>query len=130
MDVHHDRVVTTGTDGIVRVWKTTDLSKVAEWKAHERRIRDVLVLPDGDRVATASLDGEIRIWTLDGNLQNRLIVHRLRSMLVAGDRQQILLPGRRKSCLKPIRHPVRWLTTTLRFTRRQQPRGNCKASLG
>ncbi len=95
MDVHHDRVVTTGTDGIVRVWKTSDLSKAAEWKAHERRIRDVLVLPDGDRVATASLDGEIRIWTLDGNLQNRLIGHSggVVSLALSGDQQTLVSGG-------------------------------------
>jgi WD40 repeat protein len=95
MDLSQDQIITAGTDGFVRIWDATDCSKNCEWKAHESRVRDVLLLPCGTKVASASLDGEIRIWSLDGHMLHRLIGHSgpVVSLAISNDQQTIVSGG-------------------------------------
>ncbi len=54
-------LVSGGADGKVIVWKN-DGSKIREWADSDRDIVSVAVSPDGKRIASASLDGRVRVY--------------------------------------------------------------------
>lgn len=50
-------------------------ASLAVFEAHEGPIADVAISPDGARVATASGDGTVKVWTGDGRLLHTLTGH-------------------------------------------------------
>ncbi len=75
MDVQKGLCVTGGTDGFIRLTRISDGTEVCRWKAHSKRIMEVLFSPDGSRIYSASIDGDIRIWTNKGQRLQALMAH-------------------------------------------------------
>jgi WD40 repeat protein len=57
-------LVTTASDH-VQVWETASGGEVARWEGHKAPIREVLLSPDGRRLATRSADHTILVWDLE-----------------------------------------------------------------
>ncbi|KAI9007713.1 WD40-repeat-containing domain protein [Hyaloraphidium curvatum] len=61
MDDEHDRLVTGGADGYVRLWNPETGKLVQEWNAHAgKTVRSVQI--DGPRIWSAGMDGWVRVW--------------------------------------------------------------------
>jgi WD40 repeat protein len=56
------RIVTGGSDRIVRVWDAIDLTELAKLTGHARSINSVTVSPDGRRIVSGSDDQTLRVW--------------------------------------------------------------------
>jgi len=54
--------VTACEDGAVRVWDSHSGLALTEPLRHEKAVTDVCFDPEGDRVASASADGTVRVW--------------------------------------------------------------------
>ncbi|CAI8044924.1 Prolactin regulatory element-binding protein [Geodia barretti] len=61
---HGDRVVTGGSDGIVRVWKYPSLDKVCELKGHENEIETLSCHPSKEQVVSMCRGGKGVVWDL------------------------------------------------------------------
>ena len=62
------------TSGIVRLWDAdTGVRVVGFLPGHNKRINSVSCSPDGSRIASASLDKEIRIWNVENESCERRI---------------------------------------------------------
>jgi len=57
-----ERIVTSGTDKMARVWSVKDGSVIAVLKGHQGVVQKAMFSPDGIRVVTAADDGTSRIW--------------------------------------------------------------------
>lgn len=57
--------VTGGNDQMVRVWKADSGELVVSFAGHEKPIRCTAISQKGDRVASASVDNEIRVWKVE-----------------------------------------------------------------
>jgi WD40 repeat protein len=69
-----DRLVTAAEDGRVMEWNlATDLHR--ELGRHDDWVSALTVSPDGRRIATASADRTVRIWSLDGAPARTLTGH-------------------------------------------------------
>ena len=75
MDVQKGLCVTGGTDGFIRLTRISDGTEVCRWKAHSRRIMEVLFSSDGSRIYSASIEGDIRIWNSKGERLQTLMAH-------------------------------------------------------
>jgi len=62
--VHDDFVVTSDSEGVARVWNVASGEVVSELRGHTDFVAFVAASPIGDRIATASDDGTVRIWRL------------------------------------------------------------------
>ncbi len=84
-------------------WEATSGNLLGNWQAHTHPTRAVTFSPGGDRVATASEDGTVKVWTLTGDLVQTLadkgagfqaLVWTAQNQLLAGDSQgQVFLWG-------------------------------------
>ena len=52
-------------DGAVILWDILENKEIRHLKSHDSRVTDIEFSPDGQLVATSSLDGTIHIWVLD-----------------------------------------------------------------
>jgi WD40 repeat protein len=50
------------TDGVVRVWDAESGKELRKYEGHTDRVYSVAFFPDGQRIASASKDGTVRIW--------------------------------------------------------------------
>src|SRR5207245_7998092 len=55
-------LVAAGRDQIIRVFRTDSGALRTVWTGHGGRIYSLSFAPDGETVASASLDGTIRLW--------------------------------------------------------------------
>ncbi len=86
------RVVTGGSDGIVRVWSESG-RLVRELRGHHRAVTRVAISPNGGLIATSSLDGTAKIWDAGtGRLLHTLKGHRkpLTSVAFSSDGRQVV----------------------------------------
>ncbi|MDJ0747783.1 MAG: hypothetical protein QNJ32_31240 [Xenococcaceae cyanobacterium MO_167.B27] len=67
-------LVTTGTDGSVRLWNL-DGKPLDKFTGHRDRIMGVSFSPDGRLIATAGQDRTVRLWDLKGKQIDRCIGH-------------------------------------------------------
>ena len=52
------------------MWSVATKSLVSTCSGHTEIVNAVAVMPDGQRILSASHDGEVRVWLLDGTLLN------------------------------------------------------------
>lgn len=57
-----DLMASGGGDNAIRIWKTDDISLVAELRGHENDVHGVRFFPDGQRLASVSDDQTVRLW--------------------------------------------------------------------
>ncbi len=55
-------LVTTGHDGLVKLWDFPSLKEVHRFEEHEGRVYNAVFLEEGRWLATASADNTVRIW--------------------------------------------------------------------
>ena len=49
-------------DGTIETWDRIEQRELSHWQAHDRSISSLAGSPDGQRLASASLDGTVKIW--------------------------------------------------------------------
>jgi len=49
---------------LIKLWDTASGEMVGTLKGHESRVTDVCISSDGSRLASASVDGAVKIWSL------------------------------------------------------------------
>jgi WD40 repeat protein len=54
--------------GALRVWDVRSGEEVRSWEAHSAEVSDVAFSPDGALIASASADGLVKVWGVDGRL--------------------------------------------------------------
>ena len=64
---HHQRL---GRSALVKVWSVASKSLVSTCVGHAGYVRAVAAMPDGQRILSGWDDGEVRVWLLDGTLEN------------------------------------------------------------
>jgi WD40 repeat protein len=58
------RLVTGGSDGVVRLWDAASGAALEQWPGHTDEIWVLALAPDGQRLATGSDDGTLRVWDM------------------------------------------------------------------
>jgi WD40 repeat protein len=62
-----NRYIVTGSDDhLVKVWSTRTALLLRTCRGHSQEVTDLAVAPDGSLFASASMDGTIRVWMMDG----------------------------------------------------------------
>ena len=61
-------LVSSGRDGLAKVWSLGDGKVVAKMEDHDGSIHDLAISADGTTLATASQDKTIRLWSLPAGL--------------------------------------------------------------
>jgi hypothetical protein len=56
------RIVSSGADGTLRVWRAADLKPLNTLSGHTARVLSAAYSPDGQRIVSASADQTVRIW--------------------------------------------------------------------
>ncbi len=64
-----ERIISGGRDKTVRVWDVRQGTLIAQLPGHSSAVTAVAVSQSGDQFASASMDGTIRRWSLEGPLQ-------------------------------------------------------------
>ncbi len=60
-----EKLVSTGTDGILRWWNPRDGQCVLSRQGHEGPVRSLRASPDGGLLASCGDDGAIQIWEME-----------------------------------------------------------------
>ncbi|MFC2078425.1 WD40 repeat domain-containing protein [Candidatus Bipolaricaulota bacterium] len=66
-------------DGVIELWGVTENARIAQWLAHESAVHGLAFSPDGNTLATSSINEThvIRIWSIEsGEMQSELSGHR------------------------------------------------------
>lgn len=84
-------LISTGLDAEIRFWQIQRLGTALQVNfqkaisAHRDRVSEVDLSPDGKTIASASLDGYLKLWDLDGNLLNSFYVDAVGAEAVSFD---------------------------------------------
>ncbi|KAI0472491.1 WD40-repeat-containing domain protein [Xylaria cf. heliscus] len=65
-------VITAGRDEDVKVWDRTSGKLYCTLEGHYNEVTDLVILAQGDRVASVSIDGTVRTWVLHKNELDRI----------------------------------------------------------
>lgn len=68
-------VVSASSDRTARVWSVPELKPIATLFGHEDDVEMAVFSPDDERIATASRDGRVRVFSADGECQSTLRGH-------------------------------------------------------
>jgi len=79
-------------DGTIKVWSVASKSLVSTCNGHTSGIFAVAATPDGQRILSGSSDSTVRVWLLDGTLENtfRLHNHFVTALVALPDNQHAL----------------------------------------
>jgi WD40 repeat protein len=66
VDPASQRAVSGGWEGMIHVWNLADGKALGRWRAHDQTVHGAVFLTP-DRLLTASYDGGIALWDLQGN---------------------------------------------------------------
>ena len=74
------------------MWSVASKSLVSTCAGHTDYVRAVAVTPDGQRILSGGGDSTVRVWLLDGTLQNTFELHteRVRALVALPDNQHAL----------------------------------------
>ena len=64
---NNDLVVSSSSDGTVRLWKTADGSEVQQFSGHEAPVLSATFAPDGTQIASGGEDRRILLWSVEPN---------------------------------------------------------------
>jgi WD40 repeat protein len=56
------RVVTTSSEAMAQLWDAATAQQIGTLSGHLKAIDSIAMAPDGDRIATSSDDGTVRVW--------------------------------------------------------------------
>jgi WD40 repeat protein/serine/threonine protein kinase len=69
------RVVSSGSDGTLRLWDMADGHMLRQVKAHGDEALSVVYRADGKEIASAGPDGTVRLWDPDSDQPPRILTH-------------------------------------------------------
>ena len=62
-------------DKLVKVWSVASKSLVSTCAGHTERVDAVAAMPDGQRILSGGRDKTVRVWLLNGTLENTFELH-------------------------------------------------------
>jgi len=70
------RLASGGADKQVKLWNLDTLDRIRTYRGHRELITALAFSPDGKLLASASIDGNIRVWSTNSGRMRRLYGHR------------------------------------------------------
>lgn len=67
------KLVTTGSDSVIRIWDAVTLAPLAELTGHEGLVRGVAFTQDGGEILSAGFDRTLRVWDVPSGSQSTCI---------------------------------------------------------
>ena len=67
--------IISSADKLVKVWRVASKSLVSTCAGHTRGVEAVAAMPDGQRFLSGSDDNTVRVWRLNGTLENSFELH-------------------------------------------------------
>ena len=88
-------IISGAYDHRVSVWSVANKSHVSTCDGHDDTVWAVAAMPDSQRLLSASSDKSVRLWLLDGTLENTFKLHRgtVHSLLALPDNRRALSGG-------------------------------------
>ena len=88
-------IISGAYDHRVSVWSVANKSHVSTCDGHDDTVWAVAAMPDSQRLLSASSDKSVRLWLLNGTLENTLKLHRgtVHSLLALPDNRRALSGG-------------------------------------
>ena len=68
-----ETLASAGKDGVIQLWKLSDLSPFRTLLGHKDRVWSVAWSPDGQRLASGGADAVVKIWSLSDDSPRRFI---------------------------------------------------------
>ena len=88
-------IISGAYDHRVSVWSVANKSHVSTCDGHDDTVWAVAAMPDSQRLLSASSDKSVRLWLLNGTLENTFKLHRgtVHSLLALPDNRRALSGG-------------------------------------
>ena len=88
-------IISGAYDHRVSVWSVANKSHVSTCDGHDDTVWAVAAMPDSQRLLSASSDKSVRVWLLNGTLENTFTLHRgtVHSLLALPDNRRALSGG-------------------------------------
>ena len=88
-------IISGAYDHRVSVWSVANKSHVSTCDGHDDTVWAVAAMPDSQRLLSASSDKSVRLWLLNGTLENTFTLHRgtVHSLLALPDNRRALSGG-------------------------------------
>ena len=88
-------IISGAYDHRVSVWSVANKSHVSTCDGHDDTVWAVAAMPDSQRILSASSDKSVRLWLLNGTLENTFKLHRgtVHSLLALPDNRRALSGG-------------------------------------
>ena len=88
-------IISGAYDHRVSVWSVANKSHVSTCDGHDDTVWAVAAMPDSQRLLSASSDKSVRVWLLNGTLENTFKLHRgtVHSLLALPDNRRALSGG-------------------------------------
>ena len=88
-----ERLITTGWNGELRVWDTSDGSLIGLYRGHDHRVSAIAVSPSGTQFVTGDTAGNLMLWSF-GDLNPRKLwthTHSVRNVAFTGENEVLSL---------------------------------------
>jgi WD repeat-containing protein 61 len=101
IDHLHQRLISGGGDGSLKVWTLPDLKLITAFKLSESNIRTLSISPSGKQLAVGSSDQSIRIFDLNSLHQTAFwVAHQPSVFTLTWLNEHVILSGGRDALLK------------------------------